>query len=569
MAHATSNRVRFGFTLTEVLVAVVVLIGIMLAASRIFGVTQQVTGVGESNSEVLAQVGAIERQLRRDLQNLSRRGFIVIRNVEVPNDFRGPGDLIDPNRPPSATIRSDQLFFVREGVQRIESLSLGAGEKVRPTGIATRVYYGHGFALGEAALPAEMDLTPPYAATPVTGWDLVDPGNSNAVRGLPPWFAGTTTLGEFLYAANNPSDVLTGTGNTRQVVVPARSPADWPFLRQQIVLADDDGPAPPFGLRGVSRSRYLDGLGNDYGGAFTYFTPFIDDPRGGVLQNDRHVLSGRYDAAASSIAELQDILLVKDVDNPGDTRWFVNDPDGLSQRQIIAQRLAFPFDVDNANGVEYPRAERISPGRSRIDHNLTNSVLGFGVSDIRIEWTYRDRSGSIFDGAGQDDAGVGFPTAQAFAIQDPSVRAGQPWFGMTDPARGVRPLTDAESTNDLGWVINPQLFDPGNDGSGPFFRIFRPQLIEGEDGDIDVTGASGLRRYEAVFGLNHRRALERAVSLGTPIPPQNDDDLDRIGFTPWPDAIRVTLRVHDTEDRVPGGREVQFVIDLPQTGDDR
>ena len=66
--RSTSGRPRVaGFTLTEVLVAVVVLLGVLLAAGRIFSTTKQVTGVGEANAELLNEIAAIEEVMRDDL----------------------------------------------------------------------------------------------------------------------------------------------------------------------------------------------------------------------------------------------------------------------------------------------------------------------------------------------------------------------------------------------------------------------------------------------------------------------------------------------------------------------
>ena len=43
------------------------------------------------------------------------------------------------------------------------------------------------------------------------------------------------------------------------------------------------------------------------------------------------------------------------------------------------------------------------------------------------------------------------------------------------------------------------------------------------------------------------------------------DDYEYVGdATPWPSAIRVTIRVHDRAGRLTGGRQAQFVINLPK-----
>jgi hypothetical protein len=41
-------------------------------------------------------------------------------------------------------------------------------------------------------------------------------------------------------------------------------------------------------------------------------------------------------------------------------------------------------------------------------------------------------------------------------------------------------------------------------------------------------------------------------------------EIDRTDYTPWPTAIRLTLQLHDTENRIEQGRTLQLVIELPR-----
>jgi hypothetical protein len=111
------------------------------------------------------------------------------------------------------------------------------------------------------------------------------------------------------------------------------------------------------------------------------------------------------------------------------------------------------------------------------------------------------------------------------------------------------------------WVLNPL---PYADVSGQ--EILLPENIERYDA---ASGPGDVRIYSAVFGPNNDRPLFTSRSSGEVLPPASDDDRRRLGFTPWPDAIRVTLTVHDADTRLTAGRGVQFVIDLPDTGRDR
>ena len=60
--------------------------------------------------------------------------------------------------------------------------------------------------------------------------------------------------------------------------------------------------------------------------------------------------------------------------------------------------------------------------------------------------------------------------------------------------------------------------------------------------------------YTAVFGFNGR----------TPATPDvNGRMILRDDFTPWPSALRITMRLHDPKLNIASGRTFQFVVDLP------
>ena len=60
------------------------------------------------------------------------------------------------------------------------------------------------------------------------------------------------------------------------------------------------------------------------------------------------------------------------------------------------------FDLTAAEGIRYPRAERIAPSVDRVDHALTRHVLASACSEVRIEWTYGDGTGAAPALAGVD-----------------------------------------------------------------------------------------------------------------------------------------------------------------------
>ena len=139
------------------IVAIAILVGVMLAASKIFNTTSQVSRVGEATNNVMQDIAAGERQLRADLASLSRDGFFAIRCVAVPNSIYA-NTLLDPNRPPDAMIRCDQLvFFTTESAGSAAYTHVDGNNWIgglhRGRGLSNRIYYGHGFSLGTQGEP--------------------------------------------------------------------------------------------------------------------------------------------------------------------------------------------------------------------------------------------------------------------------------------------------------------------------------------------------------------------------------------------------------------------------------
>ena len=103
---------RRAFTVIELLVAVVVLLAVIIATSKIFNTASKVSSTGEANADVLQQGTVIEEQLRRDLQRICRDGFMAIQCVEVPNNVNvaAGGPLLNPQLPETATLLGASKF---------------------------------------------------------------------------------------------------------------------------------------------------------------------------------------------------------------------------------------------------------------------------------------------------------------------------------------------------------------------------------------------------------------------------------------------------------------------------
>jgi hypothetical protein len=101
----------------------------------------------------------------------------------------------------------------------------------------------------------------------------------------------------------------------------------------------------------------------------------------------------------------------------------------------------------------------------------------------------------------------------------------------------------------------------------------------------DSSGSRPIRRYGAVFGFNSENSILRRANgepyvefdvqntnsgnpiLGSRVIASNEDSEPRAvsTYTPWPTAVRISFRLHDSEGRLEGGREFQFIIPLTRT----
>jgi len=184
----------------------------------------------------------------------------------------------------------------------------------------------------------------------------------------------------------------------------------------------------------------------------------------------------------------------------------------------------------------------------RVDQALTNHVISGGCSSFTIDWTYSAGTGEVLDaqgnvvdpdgnpGNGDELYGMGIPQGSE-----------QPWFGMPSLEN---------------FPANTDLPDPQR-GTLPYFNWLNPantfyaDHIDGLPTQMVVAGNPiPAYVYEAFFGYNQSEPLDAVGALW----PFNSER----SYTPWPTGLRITMTLHDPELRLEGGKEVQFVIDLPR-----
>jgi prepilin-type N-terminal cleavage/methylation domain-containing protein len=240
---------RRAFTLIELLVAIVLLLAVLIATSKVFNTASKVASTGESNADVLQQATVLEEQLRRDLGRICRDGFFAIHCVEVPNNVHrltgGAGaPLVNPAAPENATVRCDQIVFFTAGSEISmrwagpgDLAAAGGGQQAR----AAMVRYAHGVQL--PGLTEELLKAFPSSGQPDP---VPHPIATRALGGaisqfVPWWWSGN---------ASRSVEYRSGTTAPRAASLAACDPnqpeaRQWTLARKAVLLADD-GSYPNF-----------------------------------------------------------------------------------------------------------------------------------------------------------------------------------------------------------------------------------------------------------------------------------------------------------------------------------
>lgn len=152
-----TRKPRRAFTLIEIVVAVgaVALIAVGLAA--IFDAVGKTVSGGRRVSLLSQYAELIERQMRRDFENMTRDGYMVIRQQYI----EGPGSIDGRFDPATDRIqgfqqdlspkprRADEIMFFAAGSYTTARQSIASD--LRASSDVARIYYGHGLATRSGA----------------------------------------------------------------------------------------------------------------------------------------------------------------------------------------------------------------------------------------------------------------------------------------------------------------------------------------------------------------------------------------------------------------------------------
>jgi len=548
-----------------------VLIVVIIGTSKIFSTASQITGIGAATTAVLRTGAVIERQMRDDLSRLCSEGFFVIHCVAVRNDVRDPGDpvaqLLDPAKPMDYVFRADQLMFFANGVQSMQSLRQGMSVNRDGQGSAARVLYSHAFQLRNA-LPVVMvggdpnnvrahdpNFTALTAAGDSYSWPL-------PMGQIPPWYPGmgqaptVPMAGRIFQGAVSAAEYTIDNAGMPTSISGTQPPAnEWILAREAIIMADDDAQAA------LNFSKLV--MFNGAQRALYSIFPLPTAPT-------TMVRNGRVDAVAENLNDVRRAItlgpgVVAGVPVPA---GWLTAPGSQSQRNRIMR------------AVYYPRAEARAPGMHRVDQALTNNALAIGCSSFRVDWTYHDGTGAALDANGNliDPNGIPFDGDEFYGVRISSAME-KPWFGLTGSAASVynygdpsSPLLNAftPATTINPNVIETSLTDPlpdptpalANQGYADYWAVFGyNQTMPFLDTSIDPDGAGAT--FDGIPSRVYYGAASAPDGVPPAIPPFATNS-QQIAYTPWPSAIRVTMTLTDPENKIEGGREFQFVIELPR-----
>jgi len=540
MMQSKESIARLAFTLIELMVAVVVLLVVMIAVGRIFSTTSDMTASGRATSETLQQAIAIEQRFREDIAKISHDGFFAIRSVAVANNAIDDYVLLDDSMESDAILRFDQLVFFTLGISSPTLIQRSSGIDFSGQGVAAMVYYGHGI-----RLPELLGVTEGVASV-VTSDDLHF-FNNLATPLITPWYQGAVDVQTHIYSDAMGNDRFDPTGAPYTANGTQPLPADWMLCRQLIVLGDDDYES----ASNISKTAFQST-------GISAKTIFPWDPRINNSIPFSQVLDGRVDMAASQFEDIRQSVLeqielgLDDAPRPwrGDGSFA-----GIDQQELIASLF------------RWPRVEPYPDTTHRYDQILMNAGLAQGCVSFQIEWTYDEGVGETIDA--ENNVYDGY-------IYDDMLP--QPWWGGSAWTNGGgfgnattinfnRCSADPLSDNVLSF--DASLIEPTfSEDEGP---ISAPVPTLNHSSVVPSMSSGRVNEYWAIFGYNDKEPwLENGVDLLNDGSSDSGNDVgtfpgvDSWRYTPWPSALRVTLRIQDRENRLGAGWTYQFIVDIPE-----
>ena len=114
-----SEKMKKGFTITELMVAVAILAITMAGVSTIFKISITAYRTSSATAEVMRNLRAITDQLDADFKSIRKNGYLLLRSTKTPGVYLWPWeaqkDPIDPYDLRHYDIHRDNMFYFSTG----------------------------------------------------------------------------------------------------------------------------------------------------------------------------------------------------------------------------------------------------------------------------------------------------------------------------------------------------------------------------------------------------------------------------------------------------------------------
>ena len=624
--HSTSDR--RGFTLTEILVAVGVLLAIVVITGRIFKVATDVTSTGQATVDIMQEAAAIEARIREDIANMTGDGFLVIRSVEVPNDVnvvqwdqggrqgQEPG-LLNPVLDDSATIRCDQLCFFVDSPTSSQIIGEGTTVGSLPSAQSQTAFvtYGHGIQLPGMQpyhdIDYQLDPNPPANLPPVGFAHDPDLDQLEADgEELVPWRYDNPGLDETDWLptiyTNYRGSINYNSGSDLGVLYEQQIPGEddryinatqpdarqWILARHTILLADDDEMFPG----GYKKRQYLRNVPsaqtifpNDARPCFPGAAQLDDGSY--TLNADPPVLTyGRVDVAAIPIDEVREMVQTSRArTNPrenfmrrcmhyGEDGAYDDlqdvDQDGdllpeMQTRDVLEGNL---FSLDGSPYLDQRFFMKDVVRRPRVERTAPSmSSVDQALTNHALGTSCSSFSVEWTYGEGAGGGWVESPVAG----QDD-----QYWYGVNYSADDS--LLDGTGNPWLGqrW-FGLRDIERGVMPYAEFYANYPPDL-QNTPTPVSMSSQPTAAAYAVdpyaidqefpTFG--GQSAYEEywatfGYNRDRPALPLTEQGNELVferdrSFTPWPSALRITMTINDPQGRLEQGQVYQFVVEIPE-----
>jgi len=531
------------FTIAELIVAIGVTVVLIIGISRIFSMSGKTVAIGQATAEVSQNEQALERLIRQDFMNITRHGFLMIRNERIGPDAWSSEEYgnyreniylnsdAEEDDAGLGTRRIDQIVFFATGnypTYQFRSPFTSEGEIARnDTSSVSRIWYGHGFrrpGMVHAELPDDRLVNHPEEFEIKA--DIGPNGYYDSLGGVR--FADVRS-GDNADTVNKHAQQWM-LGRQATLMLPRDHVSNhWElsFVTSVFEFFNELGSnqyAYPFSELGSPYDHTLPEFRNspgytdmvdcdlprlekqvtEYGECYnieTGETDLINDPMGGLWQVD---------------AEVTDDVL----------RNYYYDHLDLIDQDRIDERIADYWMVQQRRRMRLARGrirlETAVPSPYRYDQMLTHASLLPGCSDFRVQWS----TGKI----------------------DP-MSGNVVWYDIDNPANPYIDVDDGKSVSERRreapddptiWFLSEL---PDYYWSTPEYKTEWEQ-----EGSFREDQAEDL--YYATFGYF------------VPMEKEVDEPDDRSELWPWPTMIRITVTLHDDRGILTNGRTYQFEIPL-------